>query len=1063
MKNSTLIKNNNSPKLRALWLGLAALLAIGFQGYNTFGATRTATKTGNWNSTATWSDGTIPTSTDDVVIGNNYTVTVDDNYIGSCKTIQLAGSSNQAGTGTLVFSSGSKLTVSGTVTLGNNNGSNQYSGTLTMTLGGQLSTSGFVLSGTATKTFTPGTGTIELTSTNTLPATVFTTFNNLIISSGKTSLAANTTVSGNLTIGTGATLDVTSSNYGITLAGNWTNNGTFTQRSGTVTFSGTDNSTISGSSATTFSNLTINKTNSTSIVDLTGSGSITVNGTFELTKGVFRISTGGTLNHSGALPIPDVASIHVNGGTFTKTSGGITNSGAFTVSGGTVVIGSTSVASIVNSNGNIFTLSGGTLTINGRLENTTGTVNITGGTLILSTFGNSTATASFDMSATTNLNISGSPLIIFQKANSGSGGDLKITSGSGTKSITGGTFQFGNGQTPASATFKLATGAALYNVTVSGTNSPNLSVESHLEIAGTLTVNSGGTLSPLSTVVISGTTGSTLTGTGTLLANRTDNTADLDSQYAIANRILSGLSVNYSGNGDQFINAHTYNNLILSGSGTKTISAGTSVTVNANLTTNDKLAINSDGTNSGSLIVNGTSTGTATYNRWYKNTAFAGDIYNRWYITSAPVNVTSGFDANASKINRDLTTTPNEYDFATYTEAENAGWHYLSTIPASLTAGQGYLISVNTSSLPISYSGTLNESPTLAVTSSANNGWNAVGNPYTSAIKIVGGAGSGSFLYQNAGVLTPEFAAIYVWNEDAAFDGTQQYYKVIGNSGYNPPNDAFGTLSETNIQVGQGFLINSQNIGPVQFNRAMQVSDPGLSLKSAETSWPGVTLNVESKGKTRSTVVAFNEKMTTGLDISYDAGLLAEDFQVYTHLVGGGSKVDFAIQSLPENKYLELSIPVGVDLPEAGAITFKAAGIILPDGLYPVLEDKLSGVKTAFKSETDSYATTLAGTTSGMDRFYLSFEGNYTATKTNHQAAPVSANISGSRIVILGPVEADAKAMLFDLAGRKLGEHRLMNSNRNEFSVSGLENQLYLLRVEGKNLNQVIKLVATGF
>ena len=45
-------------------------------------------------------------------------------------------------------------------------------------------------------------------------------------------------VNGNLTI-TNGTLDVNSTgNYGINLAGNWTNNGTFTEQSGTVTLDG---------------------------------------------------------------------------------------------------------------------------------------------------------------------------------------------------------------------------------------------------------------------------------------------------------------------------------------------------------------------------------------------------------------------------------------------------------------------------------------------------------------------------------------------------------------------------------------------------------------------------------------------------------------------------------------------------------------------------------------------------------------------------------------------------------------------------------------------------------
>jgi hypothetical protein len=70
-------------------------------------------------------------------------------------------------------------------------------------------------------------------------------------SGGTFTLPAATDVNGNLTI-TAGTLDATTSNFGITLAGNWSNSGTFTARSGTVTLDGT-NQTLSG--ATTFYNL----------------------------------------------------------------------------------------------------------------------------------------------------------------------------------------------------------------------------------------------------------------------------------------------------------------------------------------------------------------------------------------------------------------------------------------------------------------------------------------------------------------------------------------------------------------------------------------------------------------------------------------------------------------------------------------------------------------------------------------------------------------------------------------------------------------------------------------
>lgn len=65
-------------------------------------------------------------------------------------------------------------------------------------------------------------------------------------------LENNLALSGNLTVTSGSTLSVSPSDYGVTLTGNWTNNGTFTPFMNTVTLSGT-NQTVSGNN--TFYNL----------------------------------------------------------------------------------------------------------------------------------------------------------------------------------------------------------------------------------------------------------------------------------------------------------------------------------------------------------------------------------------------------------------------------------------------------------------------------------------------------------------------------------------------------------------------------------------------------------------------------------------------------------------------------------------------------------------------------------------------------------------------------------------------------------------------------------------
>ncbi len=119
---------------------------------------------------------------------------------------------------------------------------------------------------------------VKVSSSRTL-TNVSTNCNSLeIIGSGTASLAANINIDNNYTIESGCTLDM--NGYSITLSGDWTNNGTLTPGSQTVTFDGIGSSHMYGSS--NFYNLTINK----STGDLYSHGTNHISNTLGLTNGV---------------------------------------------------------------------------------------------------------------------------------------------------------------------------------------------------------------------------------------------------------------------------------------------------------------------------------------------------------------------------------------------------------------------------------------------------------------------------------------------------------------------------------------------------------------------------------------------------------------------------------------------------------------------------------------------------------------------------------------------------------------------------------------------------------
>jgi hypothetical protein len=407
----------------------------------------------------------------------------------------------------------------------------------------------------------------------------------------------------NITIDNGASLSVLN-NSDLRVAGNWLNNGTYADTSGTVTFEGaTTPVSIGGSSAQDFYNLTVNKGSSvSSIVNInanttvantltptnglikTGSGNLTLStpttiastagidvAVGNLVAGTIAFSNNGLFKSSGGNA--DIGSLNnTSGSTFTITGGvntvggSVSNTGAtVSASGGSLTLGVSttgnwtnssstgvtfngstisipgdfsSTASTINSNsatvsigGNVTNSSSSTfgvgnaiVTVGGSLVSTSSTVNQTSGSLAFNTLGGSyNSNAVFDIDGASNMAISGGTQV-FAQANGGSAGDVKIIGGAGTKTITGGTFQFGNSLTNPNQVFKIDNSVLDFNnFTISATNTPTARILTNVATrsAGVLNVNGVLDLNhKIFTVKNSATTG--IIASGYVLSESTD-------------------------------------------------------------------------------------------------------------------------------------------------------------------------------------------------------------------------------------------------------------------------------------------------------------------------------------------------------------------------------------------------------------------------------------------------------------------------------------------------------------------------------------------------------------
>lgn len=567
-------------------------------------ATLTSSQSGNWNSSSTWGGVAVPGPSDIIIIDGGFNVSVDVST-AVCSSLQIGGSAVGSGDGTLTFTNGSRLTISGMVTFGVGN----RKGNASMAAGGFLSCEGFIANSVGT--WTHGLGTVEFTASNTLPNNGISSFNNLVISGGTTIINANTTVANQLLINPAGTLNGAAKQ--ITLSGNWINNGTFNGNTGTVIFDKNGNQTISGTGLNNFNLIKLVMGSSISnTLEVLSTHFNAPDGFLTLSGGTFKVS--GAFIFSNTFLAGPIYNLQPTDGlwinnpnvTVTAQAGGVSLRGLLRITAGAVNIGTAVDHNLDYVTGASLIIEGGELNIAGHFagNNATSSISFTqsGGIISVVNQGSTDPVfAGFDLGApASSFTVSGGTILISNATSA----PVDYLNAATAVNVSGGTLQIGAVNTLNEQTIRIQSPVMIGNLLVSDATSQAVKptaklVTSSLDVIGNINLQSGTALNANGLNIILG---------GNWINN---------------GNFVAGPNVTFNGSGPQNItnsNSETFNGLTVN-KPVSTLTLNNSVSVNAAFVLSaGTLAVGSNtlslkGSVAGGGILTSAVTGTVSYSQ----------------------------------------------------------------------------------------------------------------------------------------------------------------------------------------------------------------------------------------------------------------------------------------------------------------------------------------------------------------------------------------------------------------------------------------------------------------
>ncbi len=414
--------------------------------------------------------------------------------------------------------------------------------------------------------------------------------------------------------------------------------------------------------------------------------------------------------------------------------------------------------------------------------------------------------------------------------------------------------------------------------------------------------------------------------------------------------------------------------------------------------------IESGASGQGSFINNGTLTVGGTQSAQ----CYVGD--DLWHGIAAPV---SGEDFNAMFYDYTPEVWVSGFDEATGT--------YTPVADENDPMGdmKGWFSEIETGQAPLTHTfvgtyrtGTVGDADNML---HAGDGWNFVGNGFTSAIDWEAASGW---------TKTNVNDAIYI------YDGTV-WRSYVGGTGSNG-----GTQ---HIAMSQGFFVQSSALGTLQMTNEVCVHNPVGYLKSENSQQQIINLEVNDNGSIDGTVIRLTDNATADFDGNLDAYKLFSFENGYPQIFSTANG-NMSINSLPLS-VLEESVALDVRGTDGNILTISATEFGDIEKLY--LKDELTGDIADLKTETYSFTYDA----DAEDRFTILFGITDINENVVSEDAKIFAYNKNIQIVLDGMNRADIS--VYNL----LGQVVTSSSTTSMTSIPMEKSGYYLVKVsDGENV-----------